>query len=107
MKDLPPPHDMVDAIGNAYERMLERAIENTKKISDRTGAFMSEGSDVRTCTACRSPYAIAVGLRRWWTRPFQQRFVRSTIQYVVANADRFRRAGGGDPCGDHVGRRHL
>ena len=34
MKDLPPPHDMVDAIGNAYERMLERAIENTKKITN-------------------------------------------------------------------------
>ena len=45
MKDLPPPHDMVDAIGNAYERMLERAIENSKKMTERTGNFMHDAVD--------------------------------------------------------------
>ncbi|OOY35425.1 zinc ribbon-containing protein [Solemya velum gill symbiont] len=45
MKDLEPPHDMVDAIGVAYERMLERAIENSHKISDRSGHFMHDAVD--------------------------------------------------------------
>ncbi len=45
MKDLEPPHDMVDAIGVAYERMLERAIDNSHKISDRTGHFMHDAVD--------------------------------------------------------------
>ena len=45
MKDLEPPHDMVDAIGVAYEKMLERAIENSHKVSDRTGHFMHDAVD--------------------------------------------------------------
>lgn len=45
MKDLPPPHDVVDAIGNAYERMLERAVDNSKKMSERTGKLMHDAID--------------------------------------------------------------
>ncbi len=42
MKDLPNPKDPVELMGQAYERLLESAIEDAKKIEDKTGPVLHE-----------------------------------------------------------------
>ncbi len=37
MKDLQPPKDPIDAMGEAYERLLETAINDTRKLENKSG----------------------------------------------------------------------
>jgi hypothetical protein len=37
MKKLTPPHDLVEAMGEAYELLLEKAIEKAKHAEEKTG----------------------------------------------------------------------
>jgi len=37
MKDLKPPKDPIDAMGEAYERMLETAVDDADKLEDKSG----------------------------------------------------------------------
>ena len=37
MKNLKPPHDLVEAMGEAYELLLEKAIEKAKHAEEKTG----------------------------------------------------------------------
>ncbi len=37
MKDLQPPHDPIDALGEAYERLLESAMDDLRKLDEKTG----------------------------------------------------------------------
>ncbi len=37
MKDLPNPKDPVELMGQAYERLLESAIEDAKKVEKKSG----------------------------------------------------------------------
>jgi hypothetical protein len=37
MKDLQPPHDPIDAIGQAYERLLEKSMENARRVEKQAG----------------------------------------------------------------------
>jgi hypothetical protein len=37
MKDLPDPKDPVELIGQAYERLLESAMEDARKLEDKSG----------------------------------------------------------------------
>ena len=37
MKDLPPPHDPIEAIGEAYELLLEKTLAEAKQAKEKTG----------------------------------------------------------------------
>lgn len=37
MKDLQPPHDPIEAMGEAYERLLETALDDLHKAEDKSG----------------------------------------------------------------------
>jgi hypothetical protein len=37
MKDLQPPHDPIDAIGQAYERLLEKSMESARRVEKQAG----------------------------------------------------------------------
>jgi len=37
MKDLQPPHDPIDAMGEAYERLLETAMDDMHQVEEKTG----------------------------------------------------------------------
>lgn len=45
MKTPPLPRDMIDAMAGAYERMLERAVENSKTAADKTNALWHDAID--------------------------------------------------------------
>lgn len=45
MKDLEPPRDPVDALGKAYELMLERAVDDFHKIDEKTRPLLHEAID--------------------------------------------------------------
>ena len=45
MKDLEPPRDPVEALGEAYELMLERAVEDYHKAEERTRPFLHKAID--------------------------------------------------------------
>ncbi|HEC17362.1 MAG TPA: hypothetical protein ENI99_12440 [Sedimenticola sp.] len=52
MTDLPPPRDPVDAIGKAYELLLEKALEEAHKLEEKSGPALHRMIDkVRTKTA--------------------------------------------------------
>lgn len=40
MKDLQPPKDLIDAMGEAYERLLETAINDTRKLESKSGPVL-------------------------------------------------------------------
>ncbi len=42
MKDLPPPKDPSEVIGQAYERLLETALEDFHKLEEKTGPKLHE-----------------------------------------------------------------
>jgi hypothetical protein len=37
MKDLPPPHDPIEAMGEAYELLLEKSMKEAQKAKEKTG----------------------------------------------------------------------
>lgn len=40
MKDLQPPHDPIEAMGEAYERLLETAMEDLHKVEEKSGPVL-------------------------------------------------------------------
>ena len=51
MKDLPPPRDPIEAVGEAYELLLENAIEQAHKLEEKSGPALHRVIDkVRTKT---------------------------------------------------------
>ena len=51
MKDLEPPRDPVEALGEAYELMLERVIEDYHKADDKTRPFLHKAIEKAKQTA--------------------------------------------------------
>ena len=45
MKDLPPPTNLIEAMGEAYELLLEDAIEEAHKIEEKTGPALHRAID--------------------------------------------------------------
>jgi len=40
MKDLQPPHDPIDALGEAYERLLETAMDDLHSVEEKSGPVL-------------------------------------------------------------------
>lgn len=46
MSELPPPHDPVEALGEAYELLLETAIEDARKAREKSGPALHRFIDL-------------------------------------------------------------
>ena len=42
MAEMPPPRDPIEALGEAYELLLEKATEEAKKLKDKTGPALHQ-----------------------------------------------------------------
>ena len=71
MKELRPPHDPIETIGEAYELLLEKTLEEAQKVKEKTGPALHKLIDkvktspkIETISGVTPPSDLAESLKR-------------------------------------------
>jgi phosphoserine phosphatase len=102
MKDLPNPKDPVELMGQAYERLLESAIEDVSKIEDKTGPQLHGMID--SARQKLSDLGELTSEEIDQVSEYLKRDLRDAAKYIVETGDEFRSWLGFDLSliGDHM-----